>query len=370
MTRASRALAIAALLSAPAAHGFMFGAPCTGFNTAGAVAMKAINKFQPKVEDTTSSVTFKFEADNKEDVEVNMAKLGAASVLNVSFKGVEMPFFQSSSCNSESKSGISRSFFMPPTIAADDMTSSWEAGILTVILPKKVQDEVKQQQRSQPQQPQQQQQQQQSTSYSSSADYLRSLSQQQQQQQQRPRATKEPTARAAESQQQASTSSSSSNSNTQQPASAGQYIDQLLSEMFGVAPGTDPFAPPSAEWIAAAEQRAAKAEEARIARRNAMRRASMHTTWEQSSEQYTITIEIPQGTRASAVKLVAAEGRALEVRLASGAVRRIQLPRDARVSSVKAKFERDGDDKSQDLVARCVVTVPKEQPQSINIEMA
>jgi HSP20 family molecular chaperone IbpA len=370
MTRASRALAVAALLSAPAAHGFMFGAPCTGFNTAGAVAaMKAINKFQPKVEDTTSSVTFKFEAVNKEDVEVNMAKLGAASVLNVSFKGVEMPFFQSSSCNSESKSGISRSFFMPPTIAADDMTSSWEAGILTVTLPKKVQDEVKQQQRSQPQQPQQPQQQQ-SISYSSSADYLRSLSQQQQQQQQRPRATKEPTARAAESQQQASTSSSSSTSNTQQAATAGQYIDQLLSEMFGVAPGTDPFAPPSAEWIAAAEQRAAKAEEARIARRNAMRRASMHTTWEQSSEQYTITIEIPQGTRAGAVKLVAAEGRALEVRLANGAVKRIQLPRDARVSSVKAKFERDGDDKSQDLVARCVVTVPKEQPQSINIEMA
>jgi HSP20 family molecular chaperone IbpA len=369
MTRASRALAVAALLSAPAAHGFMFGAPCTGFSTAGAVAaMKAINKFQPKVEDTTSSVTFKFEADNKEDVDVNMAKLGAASVLNVNFKGVEMPFFRSSSCNTESKSGISRSFFMPPTIAADDMTSSWEAGILTVTLPKKVQDEVKQQQRSQPQQPQQQQQQQQqTTSYSSSADYLKSLSRQQQQQ--RPKATKEPTPRAAEPQQQSSSTSSSS-SNTQQAASAGQYIDQLLSEMFGVAPGTDPFAPPSAEWIAAAEQRAAKAEEARIARRNAMRRASMHTTWEQSAEQYTVTIEIPQGTRAGAVKLVAAEGRALEVRLASGAVRRIQLPKDARVSSVKAKFERDGDDKSQDLVARCVVTVPKEQPQSINIEMA
>lgn len=364
MTRATRVLAVAALLAAPS-HGFMFGAtPGCSFNTAGAVqAMKAINRFQPKVQDTSSSVVFKFEAENKEDVEVNMGRMGATSVLNVRFYTGEMPQFFQPSCG-ESKTGLSRSFFMPPTIAADGMTTQWEAGVLTVTLPKKVQDAVNQQRAASQQQQQQQPAQQKRQQASPSADYLDSLSQpqqkQQQQQQARPKATKEPTPR----------SSAEASSSSQQPATAGQYIDQMLSEMFGVTPGTDPFAPPSAEWLAAAEERAAKAEQARIARRNAMRRASMHTTWEQTPEQYTITIEIPQDTRAGAVKLVAAEGRALEVRLANGNTRRIQLPRDARVGAVKARFERDGEDKTQDLVARCVVTVPKEQPQTINIEMA
>lgn len=356
MTRTARVLALAALLSAPAAQGFIFaGGPCGPMNCnpqAAAAAMKAVSKFQPKVNEDSSSVTFKFESDAQEDIEVAMSKMGAASMLNVNFKNAAMPFFQ----GMQTKAGLSRSFFMPPSISADDMTTSWEAGILTVTLPKKVQDEVKQQRaRSSEQQKQQPQQQQQSAS--SSADYLKSLSTLQ-----RPKATGE--RRYSESKQQQQTTSAA------EPATAGQYIDQLLSEMFGVPAGTDPFAPPSEEWIAAQKERAEQARQAHLERRAAIRRANMHTTWSQTDTEYSISIEIPQGTSSKECTLLAAEGQTLEVKLASGAVKRIQLPRDAKKSAVKASFVRDGKDKSVDLVARCVVVVPKEQPQTINIEMA
>jgi HSP20 family molecular chaperone IbpA len=376
-----------------------------------AAAMKAVQKFTPRVDNTPEAVTFKFEAEAEQDVDVSVA----GCQLVVDFKKANaadmfQPFAAWSGMTNTSGSGsLKRAFYMPPSLDTAAMTQQWADGVLTVSLPKKVREDVAStNSRAGAASSSSSSSSSKSSSAAdaaprSTADYLQSLGSNSRQQQRaassssRPKATGTPRSKDA--------------SSSQQQSPEAMFERMLLD--FGVPPAfasawssgssgafTEPTQEQREQWEAQRKeqfekwQAAAKAaEEKRAVLYKQARRNGMAVDWSSSTpEAYKIAVDLPEGTRAPSVRLTQTEANGVTITInydsssssgsdASAAAsqqqqqrqrrrqqRRVQLPRDARNTDVSAKFVREKE--GEDFVLRVEITAPRVQPQSINIDMA